>query len=699
MKKTRNVSIRTKMLAGIMAVLLASFCLLGFILLSRSTTALNDNWHTQIDSMAERYAAKNKVAFERFNTYTGALSKYFAILADNGFSSRDIVNETLSESIKGTNDFCYSIFTEWEPNAFDNSDMIYKSTDGTDSTGRLMYRYYKSGSDCVLMKYDGAQNDYGSDYEKVKSSMKRIITEPYYQQVDGKNVVFMTILAPIIVNEKFCGVVGVDISLNTLQTAFVQEMGTGITVEMLSYNGIKAVSGDSDNVMKAASLTDDLKKTMQAGESGTFEPNGKYIAVSGIALTDIDTPLSVGAMANTASSDAASLMIFGIILFVAAFIIIAVIVLLIANSILRPIKQMSAFAEKTADGQMDFQINNKYGNNEIGKFAQAFKRVQDSIVRMVADVQKTANDITIGDLTKRADLDQYPGDYKIIMSGLNSIMDSITVLVESTKESVQNVAGASQQISTGAQALAQGATEQASAVEELGVTIDEVAQRTSANAASTEKAKNLSDQISVVAADGNRKMNDLLNAIEEINDASESISKIIKTIEDIAFQTNILALNASVEAARAGSQGKGFAVVAAEVKNLASKSAEAAKETNMLINTSIEKTKAGVGIGNEMKDSLSTMIGGIGDIANAITQIASDTKLQAVGTEQIKTGMNQISTVVQNNAGTAEESAAASEELSAQASSLNSIIQKYKVASQESIPGNTKPFLLSEAKY
>jgi len=194
-------------------------------------------------------------------------------------------------------------------------------------------------------------------------------------------------------------------------------------------------------------------------------------------------------------------------------------------------------------------------------------------------------------------------------------------------------------------------------------------------------------------------MNDLLNAIEEINDASESISKIIKTIEDIAFQTNILALNASVEAARAGSQGKGFAVVAAEVKNLASKSAEAAKETNMLINTSIEKTKAGVGIGNEMKDSLSTMIGGIGDIANAITQIASDTKLQAVGTEQIKTGMNQISTVVQNNAGTAEESAAASEELSAQASSLNSIIQKYKVASQESIPGNTKPFLLSEAKY
>ncbi|MCL2124961.1 MAG: methyl-accepting chemotaxis protein [Oscillospiraceae bacterium] len=245
----------------------------------------------------------------------------------------------------------------------------------------------------------------------------------------------------------------------------------------------------------------------------------------------------------------------------------------------------------------------------------------------------------------------------------------------------------SKQIADGAQALAQGSTQQAASVQQLSSSITEIANKTRENAQLATRAASLAGTIKENAEKGTLHMDEMMEAVRDINQASQSINKVIKVIDDIAFQTNILALNAAVEAARAGQHGKGFAVVAEEVRSLAAKSAEAAKDTGSLIANSIEKAELGSRIANDTAESLVEIVAGINESNQIVSQIATSSEEQTAGIEQINLGIDQVAQVVQQNSATAEESAAASEEMNNQSEMLEELIANFRADGGSTVAG------------
>mgnify|MGYP004650114723 FL=1 len=253
------------------------------------------------------------------------------------------------------------------------------------------------------------------------------------------------------------------------------------------------------------------------------------------------------------------------------------------------------------------------------------------------------------------------------------------VLLEINQGADQVAAGA-HNVSDASVALSQGASQQAASVEQLSASIAEIASQTASNAQNAEKANDLTVGTKEKAQLGNEEMQEMLSAMEEINASSANISKIIKVIDEIAFQTNILALNAAVEAARAGQHGKGFAVVAEEVRNLAARSAKAAKETTDMIEGSMEKVETGREIAHKTAEALNAIVGDVSSVADIVANIAKASNEQKLALEQINQGVQQVSQVVQANSSTSEEAATASQNLNQQADIMRANVGKFRLS-------------------
>ena len=253
------------------------------------------------------------------------------------------------------------------------------------------------------------------------------------------------------------------------------------------------------------------------------------------------------------------------------------------------------------------------------------------------------------------------------------------VLLEINQGADQVAAGA-RNVSDASVALSQGASQQAASVEQLSASIAEIASQTASNAQNAEKANDLTVGTKEKAQLGNEEMQEMLSAMEEINASSANISKIIKVIDEIAFQTNILALNAAVEAARAGQHGKGFAVVAEEVRNLAARSAKAAKETTDMIEGSMEKVETGREIAHKTAEALNAIVGDVSSVADIVANIAKASNEQKLALEQINQGVQQVSQVVQANSSTSEEAATASQNLNQQADIMRDNVGKFRLS-------------------
>lgn len=350
------------------------------------------------------------------------------------------------------------------------------------------------------------------------------------------------------------------------------------------------------------------------------------------------------------------------------------------DAVIEPINEASETLKELAAGNLNAQMVGDYqGDHAIIK--EAMNQTIANLKRYVAEITSTLEEISRGNLDQEI-TSAYTGDFQAIKEALNGISASLSTTMSDIDVAAAQVEIGARQISDGGQALAQGTTEQASSIQELTASIEEVAGETKQNALRANDANELAVRVRKNAEVGNGQMTKMIAAMGDIDESSNSISKIIKVIDDIAFQTNILALNAAVEAARAGQHGKGFAVVAEEVRTLAARSAEAAKETTGLIEGSIEKVGVGTKIADETAESLKEILNEIEKVTSLVGNIARASTDQASEIAQITQGIEQVSHVVQTNSATAEESAAASQELSGQAEMLKVMVGAFKLKDQ-----------------
>ena len=330
----------------------------------------------------------------------------------------------------------------------------------------------------------------------------------------------------------------------------------------------------------------------------------------------------------------------------------------------------------------DQELEVFYGrSDEIGMIAQTTHRVCGCLRKTIDDVGRILGEIANGnlavDVTKNESY--YIGDFQVLSQSLQSIHANLIHVIRDISQVANQVDTSAGRVSTGAQALSQGTMEQSVSIEGLVSNVTAITSQIQNSTLRCGSASELVDKATGYAAEADTKMNQLSTATQNIDQSSAKIVTVIKTIEDIAFQTNILALNASVEAARAGAAGKGFSVVAEEVRNLAARSSEAAQNTNALINRSIQDVKTGTESTDLAVSAMQIINDCIQSIKTLMDEIASASVRQSEMIVLVENGIKEISAVVQSNSVAAEKSAAVSKELSSQARTLNSLISRFRI--------------------
>jgi methyl-accepting chemotaxis protein len=345
------------------------------------------------------------------------------------------------------------------------------------------------------------------------------------------------------------------------------------------------------------------------------------------------------------------------------------------ENVIREVDQLA-----TAGVSGDLQVRGNAAQFEGGyrRIINGFNQTLDAIIKPINETSSVLQEMATGRLDVAVE-GNYQGDHALLAQAVNHTIESFNAVLGEFYHAADQVTSGAQNVAASSQVISQAATEQAATTEEITASITEIATQTKQNAENATHANNLALAAQDQTTAGNKQMEKMLEAMTAINTSSASISKIIKVIDDIAFQTNILALNAAVEAAHAGQYGKGFAVVAEEVRTLAARSANAAKETTTLIESSIAKVGGGTQIANETAQSLGKIAEGIAKTTALVGDIATASNEQASGITQVNQGIGQIAQVTQTNTATAEQSAAASTELVTQAEILKGMIQKFKL--------------------
>lgn len=372
-----------------------------------------------------------------------------------------------------------------------------------------------------------------------------------------------------------------------------------------------------------------------------------------------------------------------IILAIITIIFVSVIWYIISRSITKPLFELKNAAKELSNGNLHTEVFYT-SKSELGSLAESMRETITTLRSYLNEIEHCMTMLGKGKLNYKTTM-EFKGDFVMLKTSLDKISSLLSESMLKISNSAEQVSGGAQQISNGAQMLSQGASEQTGSIEELAANINEISDNVKNNANDTVAASNLADAVEQEILVNSKQMEAVTEAINEIRQTSMNITGIVKEIEDIAFQTNLLSLNAAVEAARAGDAGRGFSVVASEIRKLATKTTDASKITADLIQQSTKSVEEGSALIVSTEDSLKHIVDGARNVATKIERISQANIQQANFIVQIRQSIEQISDIVQGNSATSEESAAASEELAAQAQILRDLVNRFEIQERDEI--------------
>ena len=526
-------------------------------------------------------------------------------------------------------------------------------------------------------------------YKAVKEKGSTFIT-PVYGDVSKPEERMFAIYHPIMKDNQFLGSILLDVKEEVLLTASqTDEEFPSMFVNLIDGEGIihskkETVNGKTLKELLPEKASTAITEKMESKEAFALNIVNEHGQARREYYYPIDmegstwwTRLSISHQDYSKEVD--RLRNVGIVAGFSTVFALAFACALLISYFLKPLQKVVEVGEKLSVGDFDMNLSYK-SKDEIGKLMHSMGDVVSRIRSIIGDLSEKLNQLAQGNFNvEMNNAEYYSGAYRPLFDSIQNISTDLSGTMAEIQQSAVQVNSGAEQVSSGAQGLSQGATEQASSIEELSATMNDISAKIRETAETTREASRLSNMAGQSVMVSNEKMREMSLAMEEITEKSQEISKIIKTIDDIAFQTNILSLNAAIEAARAGAAGKGFAVVADEVGNLAQKSAKAAQSTSSLIEETIEAVNKGVRISEETAESLTEVVTRAGKINDLIDIASSSSEEQARGVSQLSVGIDQISSVVQSNTATAEESAAASEELSGQANILSDLVGRFRL--------------------
>lgn len=350
----------------------------------------------------------------------------------------------------------------------------------------------------------------------------------------------------------------------------------------------------------------------------------------------------------------------------------------VMETILVPLHQIEDVAQELTEGNLHSTLE-YHSEDEIGRLAHSMRKSIRILGSYVDDIDRAMKQFSEGNFDVQPEV-EWRGDFIGILNSFMAFEKSMADTVKGIQHVSDEVFEGAEQVASSSSDLADGATNQAAVVEELTATVENVSEQVAQNSKTAKEISGRVDELGNSILDSNSKMREMVDSMNEINVASKEIDKIIATINEIAAQTNLLALNASIEAARAGEAGRGFAVVANQVNVLADQSAQAAKESSLLIETSVKAVEKGMVIAGQTAAKLEEVAQSSKTITEEVANIADTLETQTTEIYQINQGIEQINDVVQTNSATSEECAAASQEMSNEAENLRGLIQKFKVA-------------------